>query len=660
MKLKQKPGDFQVREVFSFEEDPTGEYFVHRLRKEKVDTLEALDRIAQRGDLPREDIAYAGLKDRQGLTEQFFSIKGRKVEFRDPDLKVSFIGRSARPVTSKMSDGNRFTIVIRDLGTEEVVRMRRNKTALMSQGLPNYFDDQRFGSLAQGQGLVMLPIYKRKPDIALKQLFATPSMKANARGGDQKLRQLLKEHWGDWQTCKNIARGPMYRAIFEHLIRFPEDFRGALERIPMRLKLIHLYSFQSALWNRAVSRYISYSTQGSFTIPSLNGPLSYWRYLDEEQHAQLGDKELELIAPDTQCEDRLFRRTVENVLREMGLQSAELRVAIKGLSLKEENRRLILKPEGFRIEGPEPDETNRGRFKVTLHFQLPRGSYATLVVKRLFAGARVPRSQHGAAGDRGPRHGDRVRALQRAGEGRPHGGSYRDRRDDRDDRRERAGARRDHRDDRGGYQGGRRDHRDQRDDRGGYQGGRRDHREQRDNRGGYQGGRRDHRDQRDDRGGYQGGRRDHRDQRDDRGGYQGRGRDPRAPRRGGRDEDRRQDRPQRERPYREGARRDRGGHGFFEEEKQALPTAIRRKGPPAKEPREDQRQDPRQKPRQKPRQEPRQEPRPESRREPRGERIDATQVALPKQGDQGTRKPEKSTEPRKKTRRVSVLRRLLK
>ena len=34
-----------------------------------------------------------------------------------------------------------------------------------------------------------------------------------------------------------------------------------------------------------------------------------------------------------------------------------------------------------------PDDLNRGRRKVTLSFELPRGSYATVVLKRLFPSA---------------------------------------------------------------------------------------------------------------------------------------------------------------------------------------------------------------------------------------------------------------------------------
>ena len=40
--------------------------------------------------------------------------------------------------------------------------------------------------------------------------------------------------------------------MFEHLRRKPDDWAGAFHRISTRERLIHLYAFQSHLWNLAV------------------------------------------------------------------------------------------------------------------------------------------------------------------------------------------------------------------------------------------------------------------------------------------------------------------------------------------------------------------------------------------------------------------------
>jgi tRNA(Glu) U13 pseudouridine synthase TruD len=62
-------------------------------------------------------------------------------------------------------------------------------------------------------------------------------------------------------------------------------------------------------------------------------------------------------------------------------------VAVPGFHLKGEERALIVRPAHLRVRPPEPDGLNRGFSAVRVRFELPRGSYATLIVKRLFAEA---------------------------------------------------------------------------------------------------------------------------------------------------------------------------------------------------------------------------------------------------------------------------------
>ena len=109
MSLKQSPRDFRVYELLEFTPDPEGEYYVHLLKKEKVDTQEALSLISRQSRVPRGDIAFAGLKDRQGRTEQYISVKGRRVEFQAPGVELVYKGRSRSAIQSKQSRGNRFT-----------------------------------------------------------------------------------------------------------------------------------------------------------------------------------------------------------------------------------------------------------------------------------------------------------------------------------------------------------------------------------------------------------------------------------------------------------------------------------------------------------------------------------------------------------------------
>jgi tRNA pseudouridine13 synthase len=58
-----------------------------------------------------------------------------------------------------------------------------------------------------------------------------------------------------------------------------------------------------------------------------------------------------------------------------------------GSFFKTRERETILKPEGFTINEPTVDEINdsgKNRYKIMLSFTLPKGSYATIVTKRIF------------------------------------------------------------------------------------------------------------------------------------------------------------------------------------------------------------------------------------------------------------------------------------
>ncbi|MFL5389959.1 MAG: tRNA pseudouridine(13) synthase TruD, partial [Myxococcales bacterium] len=61
VKIKQRPEDFVVREGFRFEEDPEGPIFVYRMDKQKVSTLQALERIGKEFGVRRRDLSVCGL-----------------------------------------------------------------------------------------------------------------------------------------------------------------------------------------------------------------------------------------------------------------------------------------------------------------------------------------------------------------------------------------------------------------------------------------------------------------------------------------------------------------------------------------------------------------------------------------------------------------------
>lgn len=392
MRLKTIPEDFRVRELLDWQEVPGGSFVVHRLRKEKLSTPEALALLVRDAHVDREAIAYAGLKDRQAVTEQFVTIERRAVEFGLPNLRLSPVGTTDQPITSKQSRGNAFTIVVRDLLPPQAAQLRRSMPSLVATGFPNYFDDQRFGCLRHGQGFPMQSVLRGDFERALQQLIAEPSPVAIT--GDVKLKRMLQLHWGDWEACVRFARGPAYAPLFAHLLGSPGDFRGALEFVPLRQRVIHAFAYQSYLWNRAVSGLLRGGVLSAqrLRISTLAGDLLAWKYLAPEREQKLIAMRTPLFAPDGDGGSEPFRAAMIAELRDAGLRRSDFRDhEVPGMVWREEPRDVLVKPGDVGEVRIEPDELNPGRVAATLSFALPRGAYATMLVKRLFAPAWFPR-----------------------------------------------------------------------------------------------------------------------------------------------------------------------------------------------------------------------------------------------------------------------------
>jgi len=148
--FRDSPEDFLVEEQLGWQPDGAGEHLFLRIRKRGLSTAEAVRTIADCADVPLRRVSHAGLKDRQGVCEQWLSIHlpGRA----DPDfsplpgtrLAVLHKARNSRRLRIGVHAGNRFTIVLRHVRDPEGQWPSR-LDRIRQRGVPNYFGEQRFG-----------------------------------------------------------------------------------------------------------------------------------------------------------------------------------------------------------------------------------------------------------------------------------------------------------------------------------------------------------------------------------------------------------------------------------------------------------------------------------------------------------------------------------
>ena len=383
MKLKHKPADFVVREIVRDDYfRPRGRYRVYRVTKRKRTSFEAAGLLARMAGVGAAEIGIAGLKDRQGVTTQFMSVPGGKVvHLRTADLSIEPVGFSNEVPESRHSLGNHFDVTVRALPTGRASRIEAGVEAVRQHGLPNYFGEQRFGNLSSGQGWIARDLALGQHERALKNLLCTTSERDDAK--NSKFKSSLAARWGDWRACREIAGVfGAHHSVFEHLARHRGDFAGAFRHVASRMRLIHLYAWQSHLWNRAVARYVEEITAPAdrIAIPSAEGRLFFARgrmAIDPAMNEmfRLPGEQLADVAHLRQ------RELLAEALAREGIRPEDFRITgVPGFQLKGEDRPLVLRPSDLHLR-----TTSRGS---ELSFDLPRGAYALLVVQRILAEVR--------------------------------------------------------------------------------------------------------------------------------------------------------------------------------------------------------------------------------------------------------------------------------
>jgi tRNA pseudouridine13 synthase len=383
VKLKRLPEDFQVEEQIDLA-PRGGPFSLYRLTKQSLGTPEAIDAILRHWNLARWQIAYAGLKDRHALTMQHVTIKsGPRRGMAETNLKLEYIGQVERPLHARDIRANRFTVVIRDLTTEKLAAAKQALAEVARFGVPNYFDDQRFGSLGESGEFIARPWCLGDYERALWLALAEPNVHDDPAEREQK--RLLREHWNDWPAAKAALARSHRRSIVTYLADKPGDFRRALALVRQDLRSLWLAAFQSHLWNQALAQVIRQTcrSQQLTAIRIAGRDLPLFTGLEQAQADELREAVLPLPSARLHLDEGPLKSLYDDVLARDGLSLRQIRVKYpRDAFFSRGDRRAVFQPDGLEHEAAD-DDLYPHRQKVRLRFALSRGTYATMLVKRV-------------------------------------------------------------------------------------------------------------------------------------------------------------------------------------------------------------------------------------------------------------------------------------
>lgn len=402
--LRQEIEDFIVKEVTNREEGKEGKYLILELTKRDWDTHHFTRTLAKILQVSQKRISVAGTKDKRALTTQKISIfdtdasQIEKIYLKDIEMKV--LGRSRKSVELGDLWGNDFIITIRDIeSSPEETRPLLKKTTdeiLIQGGVPNFFGIQRFGSVRPVTHIVGKAIIEGDFEKAAMLYIAEPF--PDEPDETKAARQFVKDTRDYKEGLKTYPlRLGHERAMMNHLIANPEDYPGAFRVLPQNLYRMFVHGYQSYIYNIIICRRIE---RGIPLNQAVDGDIVCFR---NEAGLPDSSKTEKVTSETVNAMNRLIKLGRAFVTAPLpGFKTAfasgvpgeiesevlkELGVSLEGFNIEEfpemsskgTRRELLLQVEP-KFEVGE-DELNPGKSKAVLEFMLPKGSYATTVLR---------------------------------------------------------------------------------------------------------------------------------------------------------------------------------------------------------------------------------------------------------------------------------------
>ncbi|MBL0702961.1 MAG: tRNA pseudouridine(13) synthase TruD [Sulfurospirillum sp.] len=141
--------DFVVNEIPLYEFSKEGEHLILLIRKKDLTTWQMIQCLSEVCGAKVRDFGYAGLKDKDGMTTQYVSIhksfEAKLENFKNDKIKILSKTYHNNKIRVGHLKGNRFFIRLKRINKIDGKKLTNALKILQKEGFPNFFGYQRFG-----------------------------------------------------------------------------------------------------------------------------------------------------------------------------------------------------------------------------------------------------------------------------------------------------------------------------------------------------------------------------------------------------------------------------------------------------------------------------------------------------------------------------------
>jgi tRNA pseudouridine13 synthase len=340
--IRASANDFKVREELGIEPSGSGEHALLWIEKTNLTTVMVSEAIAAVAGVSGRNVSYAGLKDKRAVTQQAFSVHlpgkpdpdwaalERLLQKKIPNsaLQVLSVQRHQRKIKTGAHQANHFEITVRDLSSSKGQSPPNFSKGIADRiqqiaqhGVANYFGEQRFG------------------------------------------------HQGE-----NVSKAAV--------------FLNGKKRLSKSKRGIYLSAIRAFLFNHMLAQRIrdnNWCTALDGDYLSLSGSQSFFKFEPSEDDKEDSKQLMHRIeSGDLHLSGLLYGEDYRQNQSSAGQYEANIIEQYPALIAILQNARLKMARRAFRVIPKKLEYTQHDERTLELSFELPPGSYATVVLSELF------------------------------------------------------------------------------------------------------------------------------------------------------------------------------------------------------------------------------------------------------------------------------------